>query len=29
MRHRSVVRVSENRLLARIFVPKSEEVTGG
>jgi len=29
MRHRSVVRMSENMLLARIFVPESEGVTGG
>jgi len=29
MRHRSVVRMSENRLLVRMFVAESEEVTGG
>ena len=29
MQHRSVVRVSENRVLAKIFVPESEEMMGG
>ena len=29
MWHRRVVRMSENSLLARKFVPEGEEVTGG